>query len=173
MVIVVLGAPGTIGSAVVRQLGVNHDVVGVSRRTNPSVDLADRASIRNVFDLMSDVDAVVCCAANAPLMALSEDGFVPGLRPKLFGQVELAPIAVEHLRDWRSVTLTSGAIPDGLAGSASGALVNAGLEASVRPAATAKRSKATTTGRSSRCSPRIAPTARRTHSPVSVPLLCP
>jgi NAD(P)-dependent dehydrogenase (short-subunit alcohol dehydrogenase family) len=84
---------------------------------------------------MPRFDAVVCCAANAPLTALNDDQFVASLAPKLIGQVELTRASAQQVIDGGSIALTSGAIPVGLAHSAGGALVNTGLEAFVRSAA--------------------------------------
>jgi NAD(P)-dependent dehydrogenase (short-subunit alcohol dehydrogenase family) len=99
------------------------------------VDLADPPSIADLFATVDEADAVVCCAASAPLTSLSDEDFVPSLRTKLLGQVEAARLGVEHLREEGSITLTSGRIPEATPGSAGGALVNAGLEAFVRAAA--------------------------------------
>jgi haloacetate dehalogenase len=132
--IIVVGASGTIGSAVADALEPRHDVVRASRRGDPRVDLADPASIAALFASVRDADAVVCCGASAPLTALAHEGFLPSLQGKLLGQVELARRAVAELRDGGSITLTSGRIPEATPGSAGGALVNAGLEAFVTAA---------------------------------------
>jgi len=132
---IVVGATGTLGGEVAGALEARHEVVRVSRRGDPRVDLADPASIAALAGVLEDSDAVVCCAASAPLTPLSDEDFLPSLRAKLLGQVELARTAVEHLRDGGSVTLTSGMIPEATPGSAGGALVNAGVEAFVQAAA--------------------------------------
>jgi len=97
--------------------------------------MADPASIAALLAAVTGVDAVVCCAANAPLTPLTDARFLPNLRGKLLGQVELMQHAAEHLRDGGSVTITSGRIPEATPGSAGGALVNAGLDAFVAAAA--------------------------------------
>jgi NAD(P)-dependent dehydrogenase (short-subunit alcohol dehydrogenase family) len=135
MRVMVVGATGTVGTAVSEALEPAHEVVRASRRRDPRVDLEDPASIAALGQALSDVDAVVCCAASAPLTPLLDGDFMPSLRAKLYGQVELARTAVAGLPDGGSVTLTSGRIPDATPGSAGGALVNAGLEAFVRAAA--------------------------------------
>ena len=131
MKVLIVGATGTIGSAVAGALAERHEVIRASRQGDPRVDLADRASIGGLFAAVDGVDAVVCCAASAPLTPLADDAFLPSLEGKLLGQVELTRRAVEHLRDGGSVTLTSGKIPEATPGSAGGALVNAGIEAFV------------------------------------------
>jgi NAD(P)-dependent dehydrogenase (short-subunit alcohol dehydrogenase family) len=134
MRVIVVGATGTIGAAVADALDPAHDVIRVSRRSTPGVDLADPQSISALFSAVGDADAVVCCAASAPLTPLADDGFEASLQAKLHGQVQLARAAVAGLRDGGSITLTSGRIPEATPGSAGGALVNAGLEAFVAAA---------------------------------------
>ncbi|QXJ23002.1 short chain dehydrogenase [Actinomadura graeca] len=136
MRIVVIGATGTIGAAVVRLLEKRHEVVRVSRRGPVRADLEDPASIDALFETVHDIDAVVCCAASVALTPLDSDAdVIAGLRGKLFGQVHLLRRAVDHVRDGGSVTLTSGVIDRPTPGASFGALANAGLEAFVRAAA--------------------------------------
>jgi NAD(P)-dependent dehydrogenase (short-subunit alcohol dehydrogenase family) len=135
MKVIVVGGTGTVGSKVSEALEVGHEVIRASRRGEPRVDLADAMSIAALFKPMSDIHAVVCCAASAPLTPLTDQTFIGSTQGKLFGQVELVRQAVEHLRDGGSITLTSGRIPEDTPGSSGGALVNAGLEAFVSAAA--------------------------------------
>lgn len=135
MKIIVIGATGTIGGAVADELDGRHEVVRASRRGEPRVNLADRASIAALLASVPDVDAIVCCAASAPLTPLGDDTFVSSLQGKLLGQVELVRHAIARVRDRGSITLTSGRIPEATPGSAGGALTNAGLEAFVAAAA--------------------------------------
>lgn len=130
-----VGGTGTIGSKVAEALEASHEVIRTSRRGEPRVDLADLGSLVALFESVSDVDAVVCCAASAPLTPLTDPAFLSSMQTKLFGQVELVRQAIEHVRDGGSITLTSGKIPRATPGSAAGALVNAGLEAFVSAAA--------------------------------------
>jgi NAD(P)-dependent dehydrogenase (short-subunit alcohol dehydrogenase family) len=135
MKVIVVGATGTIGSRVAEALEPRHEVIHASRRGEPRVDLADPESIVALFASVSHIDAVVCCAASAPLTPLTDPDFLSSMQSKLFGQVELVRQAIGHLRDGGSITLTSGKIPEATPGSAGGALVNAGLEAFVSAAA--------------------------------------
>ncbi|MDT5242033.1 MAG: hypothetical protein QOD97_4231 [Mycobacterium sp.] len=112
-----------------------HEVLRASRNGNPSVDLSEPDSADALLSSAGAVDAVVCCAASAPLTPLTDDDFVPTLKAKLFGQVEVTRRAVRVLADGGSITLTTGEIPAATPGSAGGALVNAGLEAFVTAAA--------------------------------------
>jgi len=65
MKIIVIGAIGTIGQAVIKLLGNDHDVVGVSRSSTPSVDLQDPVSIEKLITSHQDADAVLCVAGDA------------------------------------------------------------------------------------------------------------
>ncbi|QIB44243.1 short chain dehydrogenase [Streptomyces aureoverticillatus] len=136
MKIVVIGATGTIGSAVAAALEKNHEVVRASRSGPVRVDMDDPASIEALFTAVSGIDAVVCCAASGKLTPLdSDDDYTQGLQGKLFGQLHLVRQAIGRLRDGGSITLTSGVFERPTPGSSFGALVNAGLDAFVGAAA--------------------------------------
>jgi NAD(P)-dependent dehydrogenase (short-subunit alcohol dehydrogenase family) len=140
MKIVVIGATGTIGVEVAKALTAGkHEVIHASRNGKVKVDLEDTASIRAMFDKIQDVDAVISCAGNAtfrPFADLTDADYELGLRSKLMGQVSLARIAKDHLRDGGSITLTTGILAmHPMPGSASISMVNAGLEGFVRAAA--------------------------------------
>ncbi|MEV0221757.1 short chain dehydrogenase [Streptomyces sp. NPDC050704] len=136
--VLVIGATGTVGTAVTRALAASHQVVGVSRGGPVPVDLEDPPSLDALFAEVPDLDAVVCCAANGPLMDLetaADEEITAGVRGKLLGQVALAQRAVRHLRDGGSITLTGGTFAAPPAGGSLGALINSGLEGFVRNAA--------------------------------------
>jgi NAD(P)-dependent dehydrogenase (short-subunit alcohol dehydrogenase family) len=138
MKILVIGATGTIGTAVAAALAERHEVVRASRRGSPAVDLERPETIEALLHSAGAIDAVICCAASAPMAPLAtatDAEFTRGLPGKLLGQVALLRRALPHLRDRGSVTLTSGAFDRPTPGSAFGALVNAGLEAFIRAAA--------------------------------------
>jgi len=64
--ILIIGATGTIGSAVVAALSAGNEIVAASRQsTAVTVDLADPASIRQMYRTVGKVDAVVCAAGQA------------------------------------------------------------------------------------------------------------
>ncbi|MFN8546514.1 MAG: short chain dehydrogenase [Candidatus Eisenbacteria bacterium] len=140
MRILVIGATGTIGSAIVSALGSEHEVLRASQsREAHKVDIADPQSIASLFAGVGAVDAVVCAAGQArfkPLDDLGDDDFDFCLRNKLMGQVNLVRLGHAHLRDGGSITLTSGELSHKpIKGSAAISLVNSGLEGFVRAAA--------------------------------------
>lgn len=138
--IILIGATGTIGTAVAAALDKDHEVIPASRTHAANrVDLTAIASIRNLFDHAGRVDAVVCTAGDArfkPIDKLEEEDYLFSVRNKLMGQVNLARVAFEHLADGGSVTLTAGILArHPMAGSAAISLVNAALEGFTRAAA--------------------------------------
>ncbi len=140
MIIIVVGATGIIGSEVAKALfSRKHEVVRASRNGEVRVDVTDLDSIRSMFDEIGDVDAVVSCAGDAafkPFAELTEADYLLGLRSKLMGQVKLAVIAKDRLREGGSITLTTGVLAmHPMPGSASISMINAGLEGFVRAAA--------------------------------------
>lgn len=140
MRILVVGATGTIGRAVVAALSAGNEIVAASRQsTAVAVDLADPASIREMYRSVGTVDAVACTAGQAkfaPLAQLSDADFRFCLDNKLMGQVNLVRFGFEHVADRGSFTLTTGILARSpMLGSAAVSLVNAGIEGFVRAAA--------------------------------------
>jgi NAD(P)-dependent dehydrogenase (short-subunit alcohol dehydrogenase family) len=141
MRIVVIGASGTIGSAIVSALSAaEHEVVSVSKKSTPlTADISDSASLSSMFRLVGKVDAIVSAAGQArykPLAELSDDDFDFTLRNKLMGQVNIVRYGLEYVRDGGSITLTAGYLSRNPApGSAAVSLVNAALEGFARAAA--------------------------------------
>jgi NAD(P)-dependent dehydrogenase (short-subunit alcohol dehydrogenase family) len=140
MRILVIGATGTIGRAVIAALSDGNEIVPASRNsTATKVDLADPASIRDMYRATGKVDAVVCAAGLAkfaPLAKLSDEDFRFCLDNKLMGQVNLVRFGFEHVADRGSFTVTTGILAKSpMPGSAAISLVNAGIEGFVRAAA--------------------------------------
>lgn len=140
MRIVVIGATGTIGSAVVKAFGAEHEVISVSHKSGKHrFDISSTDSIKALYKAIGRVDAVVSCAGQAafkPLAQLSDEDFNLSLRNKLMGQVHLVMLGLDIVRDRGSFTLTSGVLAqEPMVGGAAISLVNAGLEGFTRGAA--------------------------------------
>jgi NAD(P)-dependent dehydrogenase (short-subunit alcohol dehydrogenase family) len=140
MRILVVGATGTIGRAVVAALSASNEVISASlRSTTVKVDIADPASIQQMYRSVGRLNAVVCAAGQAkfaPLAQLSDADFRFCLDNKLMGQVNLVRFGFEHIEDGGSFTLTTGILAQApMAGSAAISLVNAGVEGFTRAAA--------------------------------------
>lgn len=140
MKILLIGAGGTIGSAVKAELAQRHDVIPIGRNSGDfQVDISDSASIRKLFEQTGTFDALICAAGSVNFVALGEmsaTDFELGLRDKLMGQVNLLLIGREFANDGASFTFTSGILNrDPIRTGASAALVNGALDAFVKAAA--------------------------------------
>lgn len=140
MKILVVGANGTIGKAVVDELKQRHEIVTAGRsHGDHQVDLTDLRSIRSLFEKVGKVDAVVSAAGNVhfgPLLDMTPGQLGIGVADKLMGQVHLALESAKHLNAGGSVTLVAGTLSrDPIRYGASASLVNGALESFVRAAA--------------------------------------
>jgi len=140
MKILLIGAHGTIGSAVDHELSQRHEVIRIGRtRGELQVDISDSASIRRLFEQTGPFDALISATGRvtfAPLGDMSADDFTLGLDNKLMGQVNLLLIGREFANDGASFTLTSGILNrDPIRTGASAALVNGAIDGFVRSAA--------------------------------------
>ena len=140
MKIILVGASGTIGQAIDRELRERHDIVRVGRNSGElQVNIAEPASIRRLFEQTGPFDALISAAGNAHFGALEElsaKEFAVGLDDKLMGQVNLVLIGREFANDGASFTLTSGVLSeDPIRYGAAVSTVNAALDGFVRAAA--------------------------------------
>ena len=140
MKIVVIGATGTIGSAVAKELETDHEVIRVGNsRGDFNVDLQSTDSIENLFYDIGKFDCLVSAAGLAKfgnLADLTLEDYHYGLEHKLFGQVKLVLLGRKHINPSGSFTLTSGQLSDyPMVGSSSISLINSGLNGFVRAAA--------------------------------------
>ncbi|MCD5995859.1 short chain dehydrogenase [Pseudomonas sp. CDFA 602] len=140
MKILLIGANGTVGSAVERELGPRHEIVRIGRNSGDEhVDISDSTSIRKLFKRVGRFDALVCAAGNVnfkPLAQMSEADFTLGLQDKLMGQVNLLLIGREFANDGASFTFTSGILSqEPILSGLSASLVNGAIDAFVRAAA--------------------------------------
>ncbi|HSR65838.1 MAG TPA: short chain dehydrogenase [Xanthomonadaceae bacterium] len=140
MRILLVGGRGTIGRAVAAELGPRHEVIEAGRRSGSvTLDLADGASVRRALESVGPLDAIVSAAGHVgwgPLLELTPDQWDFSVNNKLMGQVVLALIGAQSLRDGGSITLTSGVLVDQpVPGGAAASLANGGIEAFVRAAA--------------------------------------
>ncbi len=116
MKIVIVGATGTIGKAVVKELGARHEIVQVGKTHGQyQVDIADSTSIRTLFEKVGKIDAIISTTGSlhfGPLSEMTAEQFRIGLESKLLGQVDLALIGQNYLHDGGSVTLTGGILSE-------------------------------------------------------------
>lgn len=140
MKILLIGAHGTIGSAVAKELAPRHEIVtaGVTRGQHQA-DVADPAQVAALFDRVGRVDAVIVAAGKlhfGPLAEFTPEQFGLGLRDKLMGQVNVAQMAQRFVNDGGSITLTGGSVShQPIRFGAGASMVNSALEGYVRGAA--------------------------------------
>lgn len=139
--ILVIGASGTIGKAIVTELKSDSHVIEVSNSTGDNtVDISSSNSIMALYNKFSDVDAVVCAAARgvifSPLSQMSKESYLLSMQSKQLGQIDLVIQGVKLLGSHVSYTLTTGLLNmDPIARGSAAAMVNGAVESFVRAAA--------------------------------------
>jgi NAD(P)-dependent dehydrogenase (short-subunit alcohol dehydrogenase family) len=138
--ILIVGATGTVGKALVHRIADHYDIISVGRtRGDYQVDITQSASIQALFERIGQVDGIVSVTGDlhfGPLEQMSVDQFRIGLNSKLLGQVALTLIGQHFLTEGGSITLTGGTVSDEpIRFGANASTVNAALEGFVRGAA--------------------------------------
>lgn len=139
MKILVVGASGTLGKAVLKELAA-HELVTASRNSGDvRVDMREAESIRAMYAAVGRVDAVVCTAGKtsfSPLAEMTEEKMMTGIRDKLMGQVNLVLEGTDSVADGGSFTLISGVLGyDFIRTGSNASLVNGALQSFVCAAA--------------------------------------
>lgn len=140
MRIIVVGGKGVIGSAVVKELSVRHEVLIAGRKDcDLDCELTSEESIRKMFIKAGKFDAVIVTAGNVVFADFSEmtaEKYAFGLQDKLMGQVNTVLIGKEYIHEGGSFTLTSGILScDPIRTGTSASMVNGALECFVKAAA--------------------------------------
>lgn len=143
--ILVVGASGVLGRAIVSELSPRHDIVSAGSKTGDlRIDIGDPASIVAGLKAAGPLDAVACAAGavNWPSLSavkpapLEKSAYTLGLTNKLMGQVNLALAARDQVNDRGSITLIAGVLSQTpIAAGSSASMVNAAIEAFVMAAA--------------------------------------
>jgi NAD(P)-dependent dehydrogenase (short-subunit alcohol dehydrogenase family) len=137
----IIGATGLIGKAVATLLEEKgHEVIRVSRHTQPGVDISDPASIDGFYKAIGEVDAVISASAGAvsfdTVNNLTDEGILRDIRSKLLGQVDLVRKGLSVVRSGGVFILTGGMLAyDPWPKTSVISMVNAGLEGFTRGAA--------------------------------------
>jgi NAD(P)-dependent dehydrogenase (short-subunit alcohol dehydrogenase family) len=140
MKVLIVGAAGTIGQFIVKELAPRHEIIEAGKSSGQyQVDITSQESVRQLFNKTSNVDAIIAVAGNVhwgPLKDMTEEQFRLGLNEKLMGQVNLTLIGQQFLNDGGSITLTSGSLShDPHFGGAAFTTVNSAIDGFVRGAA--------------------------------------
>ncbi|MDF2940507.1 MAG: hypothetical protein K0R66_1149 [Gammaproteobacteria bacterium] len=140
MKIIVVGATGTIGKAVTKELEARHDVIKVSQTDGDyQFDMSDEEQVDKFYNQIGNFDALVITAGKVHfglLEQITTEQWYIGLKSKLMGQVNLVTHGLKFINDGGSFTLTSGILnQDPIKFGASAGMVNGALEGFVTAAA--------------------------------------
>lgn len=140
MKIIIIGATGLIGSAVVKELSPRHEIITLANTSGDlRVDICNEKSIEAMYQQVGKVDAVISTAGKVifdDFKNLTPEKYQVGLQDKLMGQVNLVRIGMDYLNDHGSFTLTSGVLNvDPIRTGTSASMINGALEGFVRSAA--------------------------------------
>jgi len=113
MKIIIFGANGKIGKALVKQFSNQHDLVKVGRSSGDvQADYTDEQSIINMYQSIGHFDALCCVAGRdsqfVDIKSLNIEHFQYGVERKLLGQVRLVLEGLKYINDGGSFTLSSG-----------------------------------------------------------------
>lgn len=141
MKILLIGATGTLGTALHRALDTRgHEVLTVARTGGDLLyDITDPSQVAGVYDRAGRVDAVVSAAGVLPYKPVTEmtsEDYLDAFRSKVLSQIDLVRQGVHRVAERGSFTLITGVlarepIPTGSAAS----MANGAVEAFVRAAA--------------------------------------
>lgn len=140
MRILVVGGTGTIGQSVVNELSLRHEVISAGlHHGEVRVDIADKNSIKMMFQSIGKIDAVISTTGKVHFGAfpeITEEQYALGLNNKLMGQVNLVSVGLSYLNEGGSFTLTSGILNrDPIRFGSSAAMVNGAIDGFVKAAA--------------------------------------
>jgi len=140
MKLLVVGATGTIGSAVVQELSPRHEIVKIGKNSGEfQCDITQEKSVRALFQQVGEFDALISAAGNVHFGAfetMSNELYQIGLQDKLMGQVNLVLIGQSYIKSGGSFTLTSGVLSqDPIRFGTSASMVNGAIESFVIAAA--------------------------------------
>ncbi|MFD5215249.1 short chain dehydrogenase [Microbacterium sp. NPDC058345] len=139
MKVLVIGSTGHVGSSAIAALSGRHEVIEAGRSTRPRIDITDPDSVRSALDEIGTVDAVIVAAGSVPFRALGDldrDDYLSAFTDKVLSQIDVARLAVPHLADRGSITLTTGILArEAIATGAAASMANGALESFVRAAA--------------------------------------
>jgi len=108
---IIIGATGTIGSAVNNLLSKDHQVIAASRSSDLIVDLQKPATFSNILKEHQDVEAILCVAGEAvfgQLDSLTDKEINFGIKNKLLGQINLVRFFRKHMIKDGVIVLTTG-----------------------------------------------------------------
>ncbi len=141
MRILLVGAAGTLGTAVHEVLGTRgHDVLTAGRSGGDlRYDITDPAQVRGLYDRAGRVDAVVSAAGQVPYKSfrdLTPDDYLSAFTGKVLSQIDLVRQGLPRIAERGSFTLITGVTTrEPIVTGAAASMANGAVEAFVRAAA--------------------------------------
>lgn len=112
MRILAVGGEGAVGKAAISDLQKRHEIITAGRTSGQIlVDVMDEASVRAMYEKVGAIDAVVVTTGHThfgPVAEMTPALFRKGVDDKLMGQINVALIGLQFVKDGGSITLTSG-----------------------------------------------------------------
>ena len=113
--VLVVGATGTIGRAVVTALEADgHEVMTAARSgADHDLDISDVDGVQSLFEQTGSLGGIVSCAGSArfvPLMDSTDEDWAFSLANKLMGQVNLVRFGAGRVDEGGNITLTTGVL---------------------------------------------------------------
>lgn len=141
MKILLIGATGLLGTAIKKELEADHEIIQAARHNaDVEVDITKSISIKEMFERVGKVDAVISAAGDAhfgPLEKITPELNEITIESKLKGQVNLVLLGMDYINDGGNFTLTTGVIMDEpIYQGASSAMANGAIKAFAKSAAT-------------------------------------
>ena len=134
--VVVIGASGTLGSAIAKGLEKDHHVLRAGRSgPDMMIDASDAEQMEKAFAELAPLDGVIVAIGHVPFTPFEEtsaEDFTNGLLNKFGYQAAIVRAALPHMAPNGAITLTSGILSDEpLVGSTCAAAANGALNAFV------------------------------------------
>ncbi|KTC65757.1 short chain dehydrogenase (plasmid) [Legionella adelaidensis] len=136
--ILVIGAAGTIGSAIVKELEIDTEILTAGFKSGTyQVDLGNNKSIEDLFHTIGSLDGIICAAARGvvfkPIEEMHLEDYIASAQQKLFGQIHVVLQGIKNLHDKGSITLTTGAFNrDFVENGSAASMVNSAIEGFVQ-----------------------------------------
>ncbi len=112
MRILAVGGEGAVGKAAISDLQKRHEIITAGRTSGQVlVDVMDETSVRAMYEKLGAIDAVVVTTGHThfgPVAEMTPALFRKGVDDKLMGQINVALIGLQFVKDGGSITLTSG-----------------------------------------------------------------
>ncbi len=140
MRLLLVGATGTLGTAVANEMKSDADIISAARtNADVKVDITSTESIKEMFNKVGEIDALVCTAGAAHfghVREMTPEQNLVAVNSKLLGQINLVLHGLDYIRENGSITLTTGILMDDpLVTASSAAMANGGVQAFVKSAA--------------------------------------